>query len=342
MLFRSLPKHHEYLRELGCEIFVPRDVLTIGESGGATREEALQYAAFSSCEFNMLIQFGHCWADTKGADPRVTGKWSQGPLALNQVKDSFAYWFSVLHGKGWNVIYWHNHDQPRIVSHYGCDSRKYHQLSAKMLAFALYLLPGTAICYQGEEIGMTNVDFRSLEEFRDVEVFTEHANMVARGLSPAQTLAIIKARCRDNARTPMQWSAEQYAGFSTHKPWIGVNGNYRRLNVAAQDIRPDSILSLYRWLLNYRISEPDIRYGTVTFIHPEDNSHFCFLNEGQGSSVLVLCNFRSHGAKVILEGIELDGYSLLKGNRPRARRAPKMKMSLRPYEAIVYRRERRG
>ncbi|MFH0993594.1 MAG: alpha-glucosidase, partial [bacterium] len=249
--FSSIPKHHEYLAELGSEIFAVRDVVTIGESGGASREEALQYAGFGSNEFNMLIQFGHCWADVDNHHALLMGKWAQGKLDVPLIKKSFMSWYDMLAGKGWNVIYWHNHDQPRVLSHYGNDGI-YRIKAAKMLAMALYFMPGTAICYQGEEIGMTNVRYDSLADFRDVEVFTEYQNMIDRGYTPAAALEIIKARCRDNARTPMQWSEEANGGFSKATPWIRTNPNYPDINVRSQERDSDSILQLYRRIFHQR------------------------------------------------------------------------------------------
>ena len=154
--FSSLPKHHEYIQELGKQYFVPFNLLTIGESGGATKDQALKYVGYGSNEFNLLIHFGHTWADTDDSNPYFTGKWGHGALRVADIKKSFNHWYEMLENKGWNLIYWHNHDQPRIVSHYGNDTT-YRVESAKMLAIALYFMPGTLITYQGEEIGMSNV-----------------------------------------------------------------------------------------------------------------------------------------------------------------------------------------
>ena len=334
--FSSLPKHHEYLHELGSEIFVPRDVLAIGESGGASEEEALRYAGFDSAEFNMLIQFGHCWADVVYDHPRLMGKWAQGPIRLPQIKSSFANWYKMLEGKGWNVIYWHNHDQPRVLSHYGTDG-PLRVPAAKMLAMTLYLMPGTAICYQGEEIGMTNVLYERLEDFRDVEVFTEYRNFLSRGYSPDEALGIIKARCRDNARTPMQWSDAPNGGFSSGKPWIATNYNYREINVAAQEQDPDSILACYRRLLNLRKTDEDVRNGKLTFLSPDDPADFSFLNEGTGSDRLVVCNFSGTVQTFRRTPGDIAGFTLEMANYPDPAALAET-MVLRPYETAVFRR----
>ncbi|HRY78329.1 MAG TPA: alpha-glucosidase [Candidatus Izemoplasmatales bacterium] len=339
--FSSLPKHHEYLRELGTEIFVPNDLLAIGESGGASEAEALQYAGFGSCEFNMLIQFGHCWADVDNHHPRLMGKWAQGPLDLRLIKNSFQSWFRMLEGKGWNVVYWHNHDQPRVLSHYGTEEGPLRDLSAKMLALSLYFMPGTAIVYQGEEIGMSNVRFNSLSEFRDVEVFTEYQNFRAKQYSHEEALAILRARCRDNARTPMQWSAEAQAGFTAGTPWIGVNPNHIEVNVSAQEENPDSLLNLYRSVLGLRKNDPDIRNGRLTFLDMEDQADFSYLNEGSREDHWVLCNFRPEIKTLNLRSLPPEGFLPINGNYPDWRSRP-ITVQLRPYETIVFRRIRQN
>jgi len=333
--FSSIPKHHDYLRELGTEIFVPRGVLTVGESGGASKDEALKYCGYGSNEFNMLIQFGHCWADIDDHHPRLMGKWAQGTLDVAKVKHSFMNWYDMLTGRGWNVIYWHNHDQPRVVSHYG-DDTTHHAVSAKMLAIALYLMPGTAIVYQGEEIGMTNVRYGKLSDFRDVEVFTEYQNMIDKGYSADEALAIVKARCRDNARTPMQWSDAKNAGFSSGEPWIPVNANFRTINVAEQEGDRDSILALYRAILRLRNEDSDIAAGTIRFFDIDGKESYTYLNEGRAKRYLVVCNFTGHATVQDLSAIDAAGFTPLFHNYPDAPEAVSGPLALRPYEAVAY------
>jgi len=336
--FSSLPKHHQYLQELGREIFVSRNVLTIGESGGASQKEALMYCGYGSNEFNMLIQFGHCWADIDNHNPKLMGKWAQGKLEVHIIKESFQRWYEMLEGKGWNIIYWHNHDQPRVVSHYGNDSEVYRDLSAKMLALALYLMPGTAICYQGEEIGMTNVLYDDISCFRDVEVFTEYRNMLCKGFTEKQALAIIKARSRDNARTPMQWDASANGGFSKHEPWIETNPNYPIINVAKQDDDPDSVLNLYRTLLKMRVEDPNIADGSIEFIDIASDETYAYINSGATRDHLVLCNFTDHEAFVDLPECFLEGFELVLKNTAETP-AFSSRFRLGPYHGLLYRRE---
>lgn len=334
--FSSLPKHHEYLRELGEEIFVPSDLLTIGESGGASKEEALLYCGFDSHEFNMLIQFGHCWADNDNHHPKLLGKWGVGPLNLSIIKSSFANWYKMLEDQGWNVIYWSNHDQPRVVSHYG-DDEAFRIPSAKMLAMTLYFLPGTSITYQGEEIGMTNVLYEQLSDFRDTEVFTEFQNMTKAGYSETEALTLIKARCRDNARTPMQWANEQNGGFSRGIPWIKTNLNFPTINVAEQEKDPNSILHLYQTILRLRNEDEDIRNGKVSFFDVNNPVEFSYINRGNHGDYLVIANFTKNPVQANIPLDTFEGFNLLLENYPDPP-VLSSKMTLRAYEAIVYHR----
>ncbi|MBN2503730.1 MAG: alpha-glucosidase, partial [Bacilli bacterium] len=309
--FSSLPKHHEYLQELGKDIFVPRGMLTIGESGGATKEEALNYVGYGRNEFDLLIHFGHCWADVDNSHPKLMGKWAKGVLSVKTIKQSYDHWFKILKGKGWNVIYWHNHDQPRVLSHYGQDSGKWCLKSAKMLCLSLYFMPGTSICYQGEEIGMTNVDYQELDDFRDVEVYTEYKNIVDKGYNPNEALAIMRSRSRDNARSPMQWENTKHAGFTKGNPWIKVNGNYQTVNVLDEENDPNSLLNLYRSVLNYRMNDSDISEGEIEFIDLEGDDSYIYVNHGKEKSYLVVCNFREYPIAVKLKNRSLKGYNPL-------------------------------
>jgi len=331
--FSSLPKHHQYLEELGKEIFIPNNLLTIGESGGAKKEEALRYAGFDSLEFNMLIQFGHCWADINKNNIKITGKWAKGKLDLVHIKESFSHWINVFKDKGWNTIYWHNHDQPRIVSHYGEDG-KYWARSAKMLAYTLYLLPGTPIVYYGEEIGMTNVDYNSLKDFRDVEVFTEYANFIKNGVSHQEAIQILRERSRDNARSPMQWDDTTYAGFSKTKPWMNVNANHKSINVENQLKNEASIYNTYKTLIQLR-KEELLAYGDCQFSLLEHQEIFTYNTSGKTYDYLVVANFKgdtitnlvniSNDMELFM--LNIDKQKILNGK-------------LIPYEARIYRKKR--
>ncbi|MFA7076175.1 MAG: alpha-glucosidase [Candidatus Izemoplasmatales bacterium] len=330
--FSSLPKHHEYIRELTLELFEPYNLLTLGESGGASKEELLKYVGFNNHEFNLLIHFGHCWADTKNTDEIPYGKWSKTSLRVNDIKRSYAHQYKSIGKEGFNLIYWHNHDQPRVVSHYG-NTELYHEDSAKMLAITLYFMPGTAIVYQGEEIGMTNVLYKSIEDFRDVEVFTEYNKMIKAGLEEKIAFQAIVDRCRDNARTPMQWDSTINGGFSKAKPWINTNYNFREINVFNQENDPFSILNTYRFILKHRIKDSkNIIFGDITFINIEDNDSYCYINKGKDRDYLVIANFRDYDIKVDLENVDLNGFEYFYGNEVKLAKVIKLK----PYESSVF------
>ncbi|MFW5913495.1 MAG: alpha-glucosidase [Bacillota bacterium] len=329
--FSSLPKHHEYLEMLGREIFKPAGVMTIGESGGASRKEALQYAGFDSDEFDMLIQFEHCWVDTDETNTLTPGKWAKGEVDVVAIKESFHKWYEALKGQGWNAIYWHNHDQPRIVSHYGDDSEAYWKRSAKMLAFTLYLLPGTPIVYYGEEIGMTNVDYEHLEDFKDVEVFTEYKNFRENGASHETAMQALRDRSRDNARSPMQWDSSRYAGFSGREPWMPVNGNHTRINVENETKDEDSVLKTYQWLLALR-KEEALAHGDLKFYALEDPQLFMYETTGDVHDYLVVANFKAPKTAFRFDGLE--NYTLVASNMERVSDS----MTLKAYEARIYRK----
>lgn len=332
--FSSLPKHHEYLEEMSKEVFKPNNVMTIGEAGGATKEEALRYCGFDSDEFDMLIHFGHTWADTDNQNFLTPGKWAKGNLRLREIKESFARWYEMLGNKGWNIIYWHNHDQPRILSHYG-DDGQYRKESAKMLAYTLYFMPGTPIVYQGEEIGMTNVDYQELNDFRDVEVYTEYDNFISFGASHEVAMQALRDRARDNARSPFQWSTEEYAGFSDVKPWMNVVGNYKEINLEDQLQSEDSVYQTYKHVLENR-KEDDIAFGEITFIDLESEDFYIYLNKTRFATYYVVANFTGETKNLTLSE-SLEGYHLLHQNYPDTE--VKKEMILRPYEAFVLRKK---
>ncbi len=329
--FSSLPKHHEYLAEFGSEIFKPNKVMAMGEAGGATKEEALKYCGFDSDEFDMLIHFGHCWADCDASNHLTPGKWSKGYLNVKSIKNSFARWFDMLYQNGWNLIYWHNHDHPRIVSHYGND-KQYHLQSAKMLAYTLYLMPGTPIVYQGEEIGMTNIDYQNLSDFRDVEVYTEYQNFINFGATHEVAMQALRDRARDNARSPFQWSADSFAGFSKVEPWMKVNNNYHNLNLKAQENDKNSIYSTYKELLKLR-KTAKLNNGVLHFINMENDDLFIYINETKEAKYLVISNFRNQEISVDLTE-DINDYKILYFNYKKKELTKSI--TLLPYESVVY------
>ncbi len=329
--FSSLPKHHEYLSEFGSELFVPNDVMAMGEAGGGTPEEAEMYVGFNNTEFDMLIQFGHCWQDTDNSNQITPGKWAQGEMNLKAIKESFSHWAKMLKGVGWNLVYWHNHDQPRIISHYGND-KEYWLESGKMLCHSLYLMPGTPIVYQGEEIGMTNVDYENLNDFRDVEVFTEYDNFMKFGASHQVAMKALRDRSRDNARSPFQWTGDVHGGFSKTTPWINTVGNYPKINLENQKEDENSIFKVYQEVFRLR-KELDLASGTITFFDLEGEDSFMYLNETPKGKVFVLSNFKGNEIKVNIRK-DLLSYEYHMSNYGRI--DLQEEMTLRPYESVVY------
>jgi oligo-1,6-glucosidase len=330
--FSSLPKHHEYLQELAEELFIPHELLIIGEAGGASKEEALDYAGFDSKKFNLLIHFSHVWVDGDDSNRLTPGKWAKGTVQLKKIKEALKHWVEVFHEKGWNTLYWHNHDHPRIVSHYGNDTDTYREKSAKMLALMLYVLPGTPIIYQGEEIGMTNVDYQNLSDFRDVEVFTEYENFIRNGATHEVAMQALRDRSRDNARSPMPWSDEVYAGFSTQEPWIPLVKNYPHINVQKNRMEKDSVLSFYQDLLMIRKSE-ELAYQYPQFDEQDSSALFAYQISGKHHDIYVVGNFTDK-PQSFNPNLDLKGYQIKLSNDDN--NTPE----LSPYEARLYMKKR--
>ncbi len=329
--FSGLPMHHKYLEDFGIEVFKPNNVMSMGEAGNATKEEALKYCGFDSNEFDMLIHFGHCWADLDFSNQVTPGKWSSGKVNVRHIKSSYDKWFKMLNGNGWNLIYWHNHDQPRVISHYGNDT-SYRVQSGKMLAYSLYLMPGTPIIYQGEEIGMVNVDYEKLTDFRDVEVYTEYKNFIQAGATHELAMNTLRNRSRDNARTPFQWDESSYAGFSKVTPWIKVNDNYKSVNLNSQMNDRNSIFETYKELIKMRKAE-QLNDGIIEFIDIENEDAFIYINETSNAKFLVISNFREKEITVDLNIVN-SGYRNILYNYSERELVNVMK--LQPYEALVY------
>src|SRR4051812_31842886 len=258
------PRIHEFLQEIHREVFDGRDaLLNVGEMPGVTIEEARLFTDPARRELDMVFQFEHVNLDQRGV------KWDSFPLDLRDLKRSFGRWQDGLAEVGWNSLYWNNHDQPRIVSRWG-DDGEHRVRSAKLLGTVLHLHRGTPYVYQGEELGMTNVPFDSIEAFRDIESLNHYAAATAAGEDAGAVLAAMRPMSRDNARTPMQWVADENAGFTTGEPWIPVNPNHTEINAEAELADPDSVLHHYRKLIELRHAEPAVVHGDFTMLLEED------------------------------------------------------------------------
>ena len=279
------PRLHEYLRELSRDAFREEGLVSVGETWGADPDRAQLYSAPDGSELSMVFQFEHI-----GLDNGPSGeKWDVVPLALPRLKAVMARWQQALHGKGWNSLFFNNHDLPRIVSRWG-DDGVFRAESAKMLATMLHGMEGTPYIYQGEELGMTNCPL-TLGQFRDVEMLNFYHERLAQGWSEADIMAAIHKRGRDNARTPMQWTSGENAGFTTGTPWLPVNPNHLEINAQNQLADPDSVFCYYQKLIALRKQYPVFRDGSFTLLDAENEAVFAYTRDTATAHMLVVCNF---------------------------------------------------
>src|SRR4051794_6546558 len=325
------PRIHEFLQEMHREVFAGRDaqLLTVGEMPGVTVEEATLFTDPARAEIDMVFQFEHVQLDQNGR------KWDLRALDLRELKAVMNRWQLGLAERGWNSLYWNNHDQPRAVSRFGDDSPEHRVRSAKALATVLHLQRGTPYVYQGEELGMTNTTFASLGDFRDIESLNHYAEAVAAGAAPAEVLAALRKMGRDNARTPMQWDASEHAGFTTGTPWIAVNPNHTEINAEAARADPDSVFHHYRRLIELRHTEPAVAHGDFTMRLPDDERVYAFTRRLGDVELYVLGNFSAAEVEVP-EAREWAEAELVLGNCE----PPSDHGAVRPWEARVYRRGR--
>lgn len=314
------PRLHEYFQELSREALREAYLVSVGETWGADVERAQRYSASDCSELSMVFQFQHMCLDQKGE------KWDFIPLPLVELKSCYERWQKGLHEDGWNSLFLNNHDLPRVVSRWG-DDGKYRVESAKMLATMLYGMQGTPYIYQGEELGMTNIRL-PIEQYVDVEIRNFYQDRIARGCDHDAVMAAIYARGRDNARTPMQWSQEKHAGFTTGSPWLPVNENYTQINAAAALKDPDSIFYYYQKLIQLRKEYPVFTDGDFQLLCPDDQEIFAYIRENEEEQLLVVCNFSPRQQDFCLP----EGFAqaeVLISNYPESA------YGLRPYEAFI-------
>ena len=320
------PREHEFLREMNREVLSHYGAFTVGESGSVTVEQALEYANLDGSELNMMFQFEHVEHDAGEGT-----KWSTGPMNLVKLKHIFERWQNGLHGRAWNSLYWDNHDQPRAVSHFGCDREEYRVRSAKLVGACLHMMEGTPYIYQGEELGMTNYPFTDISQSRDVEAINAWNELVVeqKKFTPEYMMACIRYKGRDNARTPMQWTAGENAGFTTGTPWMSVNPNHTTINAESQVGDPDSVFSFYQKLIRLRKTYPVIVHGDFTLLMPEDRQVFAYTRQSEGKTLLVACNFSCEEAA--LDELAATRGEMLAANYDE----PGDKTTLRPWEVRV-------
>ncbi len=330
------PRIHEFMAEMHREVFdrYDRPILTVGETPGATVDDARLFTDPARRELDMIFQFEHV-----GVDHGLT-KWDQQPLDLVRLKRSLDRWQIGLADTGWNSLYWDNHDQPRAVSRFG-DDGEHRVRSAKALATVLHLQRGTPYVYQGEELGMTNTWLPTIDEYRDIETLRHYAAAVAVGADPADVLASIQPASRDNARTPMHWDASPHAGFTSGEPWIGVNPNHTEINAAAAVADDDSVFHHYRRVIALRRAEPVIAAGDYTPQLRDDPDVYAYLRRLDDVELLVVANLSSHDVVAPIEQAQQwTDAEMLIGNIGDPAAPTADGIELRPWEAVAWRRAR--
>lgn len=326
------PHVHEYLQEMRRRVLDGRDTITVGECSGVTLEEAKKYARSDEKELNMVFQFEHMDVDADGSN-----KWSDKKMDLRDLKSIMTKWQKGLEEIAWNSLFWENHDQPRSVSRFGNDG-EYREMSAKMLATCLHMMQGTPYVYQGEELGMTNVPFRDISDFRDLDSINAYHELVGQGVFTEEAMmGYLRYKSRDNARTPFQWNDEENAGFTTGTPWIMVNPNYKEINAREQMVRADSVFNYYKKLIRLRKENEIIVYGSYDLLLPDDPELYVYTRTLGDEKLLVICNFYGNTREFELpEGWDPDRMELMIGNYEK--RDTARTLEIRPYEAVVFRK----
>lgn len=319
---------HDFLQEMNREVLSKYDILTVGECPGVTPEQAQMYTAEDRNELNMVFQFEHMSLDEQPGK----GKWALKPLDFLELKQNLSKWQTQLEQRGWNSLYWNNHDQPRIVSRFG-DDGEYRVKSAKMLATLLHMMKGTPYIYQGEEIGMTNVRFPSIEAYNDIELLNFYKESVfEQGQDPDVVMESIYTKGRDNARTPMQWDSSTHAGFTTGTPWLRLNPNYSAINVEQALEDSDSIFYHYQKLIQLRKKHEVIVYGSYDLILENDPSIFAFTRTLGNEKLFVINNFYGKEASCSLND---EVQEVLISNYSQENTINLNNLTLRPYESLV-------
>ncbi|WAA09982.1 glycoside hydrolase family 13 protein [Fervidibacillus albus] len=329
--FMNGPKIHDYLKEMNERVLSKYDVMTVGEMPGVNVEEAKLYTASERKELNMVFTFEHMDLD---AGPG--GKWDLRPMKLTDLKQVINKWQKGLNGVGWNSLYLNNHDQPRMVSRFG-DDKIYRVESAKMLATFLHFLQGTPYIYQGEEIGMTNVQFSSIDDYRDIETLNMYRERVIDGNEPHEKIMeAIYAKGRDNARTPMQWDDELNAGFTEGTPWIRVNPNYKEINVKKALEDSNSVFHYYRKIIQLRKTHPIIVYGDFQLLDEDNENIFAYMRTYRNEKLLILCNFTGQTVSYFLPDQSIFHIQERFIGNYKEVMIQKDRITLRPYEALVF------
>ena len=323
------PRIHEFLQELARDSFAKdKDIITVGEMSSTTMENCYKYAGEKTGELSMIFTFHHLKVDFMGNE-----KWVLVPTDFMKLKQLIFDWqINMEKNNAWNAVFWCNHDQPRVISRFGSDD-KYHKESGKMLATLIHCLRGTPYIYQGEEIGMTNPHFKSIEQYRDVESLNHYQILQDKGMTKEQALMILDVHSRDNSRTPMQWDDSINAGFTTGTPWIQTADNYTEINVKNSLEDKDSIFYYYQELIQLRKNYDVIAYGDIKPLLREDKRVFAYERNYKGQKLIVICNFYPTTYEIELP-YDLSNYKCILNNYKNEAKAKKI--ALKPYETLVY------
>lgn len=323
------PRIHEFLQELARDSFAKdKDIITVGEMSSTTMENCYKYAGEKTGELSMVFTFHHLKVDFMGNE-----KWVLVPTDFMKLKQLIFDWqINMEKNNAWNAVFWCNHDQPRVISRFGSDD-KYHKESGKMLATLIHCLRGTPYIYQGEEIGMTNPHFKSIEQYRDVESLNHYQILQDKGMTKEQALMILDVHSRDNSRTPMQWDDSINAGFTTGTPWIQTADNYTKINVKNSLEDKDSIFYYYQKLIQLRKNYDVIAYGDIKPLLREDKRVFAYERNYKGQKLIVICNFYPTTYEIELP-YDLSNYKCILNNYKNEAKAKKI--ALKPYETLVY------
>ncbi|MET3729991.1 trehalose-6-phosphate hydrolase [Fictibacillus halophilus] len=328
------PRVHEFMQEMNKEVFSKYDVLTVGEMSSTTIDNCIKYTNPERNELSMTFNFHHLKVDYPNGE-----KWSIADFDFQKLKQILSTWQVEMHkGGGWNALFWCNHDQPRIVSRYG-DDGEYRVQSAKMLATTIHMMQGTPYIYQGEEFGMTNPKFTTIDQYRDVESLNMFNLLKEEGYSEEEVLEILKHKSRDNSRTPVQWNGSENAGFTTGEPWIPVASNFKEINAEAAVNDENSIFYHYQKLNKLRKELDVITYGDYQLILEDHPEIFAYVRKANnGEKLLVVNNFYGKNTDFELpRSIDLTGLSaeVLISNYEGT---PEdfSSFSLRPYESVVF------
>lgn len=331
--FMNGPRIHEFLHEMNKEALSQFDTITVGEMPGVSVEEGKLYTGEQRKELNMVFHFEHV-----GLGDGKYGKWDPKEWKLTDLKKIFTKWQKGLEMDGWNSLYWSNHDQPRAISRWGNDSEEFRVISGKMLATCLHMLQGSPYIYQGEEIGMTNVKFEQIEDYRDIETLNAYRDLTPDSLSHEEIFKGIHERGRDNARTPIQWDASENAGFTSGTPWINVSPNYESVNAEAVLNDENSIFYYYQKLIQLRKQNEVIVYGKYDVLMEDNEQIYAFTRTLEGEKLLVICNFSKEMPEFVLpDDLNVGGKELLISNYEVEADESIEKVVLKPYEARVYR-----